>query len=117
MFHSPIHRFQQLTPLVVAVFLVLEFAGEADAQIRETTLGVVRAIETPGSFRYLTQYPDSDHGTTAFLLWNDSTHDLYLARIDSSFGSVTVEHHAVRTAFDDVLLDARHGRLGARAHQ
>ena len=104
MFHSPIHRFQQLTPLVVAVFLVLEFAGEADAQIRETTLGVVRAIETPGSFRYLTQYPDSDHGTTAFLLWNDSTHDLYLARIDSSFGSVTVEHHAVRTAFDDVLL-------------
>jgi hypothetical protein len=108
-FHLPIWRFQQLKPLVVIIFLILQAGGECDAQVRETTFGVVRTVPTPGAFHSLKQFPDSGRTAPTFLLWNGRSQDLFLVHIDSSFESFTTENHSLGIPFDDVLIaDVNH---------
>jgi hypothetical protein len=103
-FYLPIQRFHQIKSILGVIVLILGLAGECDAQVREVTLGVVHTLATPGAFRYVRQFPDSDHAAAAFLLWNDRAQDVFLVRIDSSFENLTAEHHFLRIPFDDILL-------------
>ena len=99
-----IHRLQQIKLSAVLIFLVLGLAAECDAQVRETTLGIVRSLGTPGPFRFMKQFPDSDRTAFSFLLWNDRSQDLFFARVDSSFDSIVSEKHSLHIPFDDILI-------------
>ncbi len=108
-FHLPIQRIHRIKPLVIFIFLILEFGRECNAQVRESTLGVVRSFATPGAFRFFKQLPDSGSSSVSLMLWNDRSRELVLARIDSSFENLATEHHALRIPFDDILIaDVNH---------
>jgi hypothetical protein len=103
-FHFPIRRLQQIKPLVVIIFITLVLAGKCDAQVRETTLGIVRSVATPGAFHFFREFPDNGHSAASFLLWNERSQDVLLVRIDSSFENCSAEHHVLPIPFDDVLI-------------
>ena len=109
MFHLPI---QQIKRFVIVIFLIVEIGGIGDAQIRETTLGVIHMLPTPGSFKFLRQLPDSGHDARSFVLWTDRLPELVLVHVDSTFGGLIAEHHYLRLPFDDILIAAinRHSR-------
>jgi hypothetical protein len=102
-------QLQQIKPLVVIIFLTLVLTGECDAQVRETTLGVVRSVATPGAFHFLKEFPDSGHSAASFLLWNERSQDVFLVRADSSFDSLSTKQYVLPIPFDDILIaDVNH---------
>ncbi len=104
MFYFPTQRYHRLQTLHAAIILILIIAVHCNAQTHETTLGVVRSIKTPGSFRYLKQFPSAVNTPVSFVLWSDSTHDLSIGYIDSLYSTFKAEHHAVRNPFDDLFI-------------
>ena len=86
----------------VSIASVLIFASLCTAQTRETTFGVVRSFDTPAPFRHVLPLPSARDGSPAFILWTDSTRELYTARFDSSFNTFAFVRHFVRIPFDDV---------------
>ena len=110
MLYLPIQRFLQIRSLLVIVFLASFLAGECDAQIRETTLGTVRIVATPVAFTCMKQLSAGDPSGVSLLLWNPGSKDLYIARIDSTLESSTMEHRVLLRPFDDLLiLDRQNG--------
>ncbi|HEY6951818.1 MAG TPA: VCBS repeat-containing protein, partial [Bacteroidota bacterium] len=111
MCYLPTQRILNTRSLLFHVFLLLELAGNCDAQIRETTLGVIHTIPTPGPFSEVRQFPRSADSSIVLVLWNERSQEIDIVRPDSSFATSSVERHFLRIPFDDVLLaDVNHDK-------
>ena len=95
-------RFLHCRSVALSIILLAVVTGDGKAQIRETAFGQIRRLATQEPFDHVIRFPGRERHSNGFVLWNNSSTRLVIARVDSLFSALTAEVHYLRSPVDDI---------------